>query len=151
MLPLWKLNFTNLSKILQAHRGKRSFDIAGKFAIESNLLSPHLNKMTRCTAPAHELWLQPKVAKADRKMSPPSPHRTPNLRFGHFLQLGGSKWTEVVQYEQGVPLGRSGHPTCLYSVQNKIRPKMGPQILRNWGRIAQMWPLQLKWGPNMFK
>merc|ERR1712020_829744 len=35
---------------------------------------------------------------------------------------------EVVLYEQGVPLGHSGHPTCLYSAQNKIRPKMGPQI-----------------------
>ena len=75
-------------------------------------------KMTRCTtrgsSPAHELWLQPKVAKADRKMGPPSPNRTPNLRFGHFLQRGGSKWTEVVLYEQGIPLGRSGQPTCLY-------------------------------------
>ena len=55
------------------------------------------------------------------------PHRAP-LRFGHFLQLGGSKWTEVMLYEQGVPLGRSGHPTCLYSAQNEIQPKMGPQI-----------------------
>ena len=58
----------------------------------------------------------------------PLPPRIPNLRFGRFLQLGGSKWTEVVLYEQGVPLGRSGHPTCLYSAQNKIRLKMGPQI-----------------------
>ena len=45
--------------------------------------------------------------------------------FDLFLQLGGSKWTVVMLYELGVPLRRSGHPTCLYSDQNKIRPKMG--------------------------
>ena len=45
--------------------------------------------------------------------------------FDLFLQLGGSKWTVVMLYELGVPLRRSGHPTCLYSNQNKILPKMG--------------------------
>ena len=45
--------------------------------------------------------------------------------FDLFFQLGGSKWTVVMLYELGVPLRRSGHPTCLYSNQNKIRPKMG--------------------------
>ena len=45
--------------------------------------------------------------------------------FDLFFQLGGSKWTVVMLYELGVPLRRSGHPTCLYSDQNKIRPKMG--------------------------
>ena len=34
--------------------------------------------------------------------------------FDRFLLLGGSKWAEIVPYEQGVPLRRSGHPTCLY-------------------------------------
>ena len=70
------------------------------------------------------------------------------LRFGHFLQLGGSKWTEVVLYEQGVPLGRSGHPTCLYSNQNLNRPTMGPQNWRNWGQIALLGPLRLKCRSN---
>ena len=69
---------------------------------------------------------------------PPPPHRTPNLRFGHFLQLGGSKWTEVVLYEQGVPLGRSGHPTCLYSAQNKIRPKSELDEFDDFIRIGQI-------------
>ena len=51
-----------------------------------------------------------------------------NLRFFHgFLKLGGSKWAVIVLYEQGVPLQRSGHLTCLYSEQNKIWPEMGPQ------------------------
>ena len=50
--------------------------------------------------------------------------------FDLFFQLGGSKWTVVMLYELGVPLRRSGHPTCLYSDQNKIRPKMGSQKLR---------------------
>ena len=45
--------------------------------------------------------------------------------FDLFFQLGGSKWTVVMLYELGVPLRRSGHPTCLYFDQNKIRPKMG--------------------------
>ena len=49
--------------------------------------------------------------------------------------LGGSKWAEIVPYEQGVPLRRSGHPTCLYSYQNKIQPTMGPQNWRNRGSI----------------
>ena len=50
--------------------------------------------------------------------------------FEFFLQLGGSKWTVIVLYELGVPLRRSGHPTCLYSDQNKIRLKIGSQKLR---------------------
>ena len=50
-----------------------------------------------------------------------------NLRFVRFLQLGGSKWAEMVLYEQGVPFRRSGHPTCLYSDQIKIRPIVGPK------------------------
>ena len=49
-----------------------------------------------------------------------APPRTPNLRFGRFLQLGGSKWTEIMLYKQGVPLRRSGHLTCLYLARNKI-------------------------------
>ena len=57
--------------------------------------------------------------------TPPSGSQT--YVFDRFLQLGGSKWAEIVLYEQGVPLRRSGHPTCLYSYQNKIRPTMGPQ------------------------
>ena len=54
-----------------------------------------------------------------------SPPRTPNLRFGRFLQLGGSKWTEIMLYEQGVPLRLSGHLTCLYSAEEKFDLKWG--------------------------
>ena len=64
--------------------------------------------------------------------------------FDGFLQLGNSKWTQIVLYEQGVPLRRSGHPTCLHSNQNQIRPKMGPQNGRNRGPTALLVPLRLK-------
>ena len=75
--------------------------------------------------------------------APPPPHhhhRTPILRFGNFCQLGGSKWTGVVLCGRGVPLGRYGHPTCLFLAQSRIRPKMGPQIWRNGGQMAKKGP-----------
>jgi len=90
---------------------------------------------------------------------PPPPRRTPNLRFGYFLQLGGSKWTEIVLYEQGVPLGRSGHPTCLNLTQNgatKLK-ELGPnspfgalaaEMEAQYDQVSSfnilaMWPTQL--------
>ena len=91
-------------------------------------------------------WASISAVRAPNGLFGPNSFRfvAPNLRFGHFLQLGGSKWTEVVLYEQGVTLGRSGHPTCLYSDQNQIRPKMGPQNGRNRGPTALLVPLRLK-------
>ena len=46
--------------------------------------------------------------------------------FGYFLLLDGSIWAETVLYDQGIPLRRSGHPTCLYS-EKILGPRMGPQ------------------------
>ena len=92
-----------------------------------------------------------KSGKGEGRPQKDPPPRTPNLRFGRFLQLGGSKWTEIMLYEQGVPLRRSGHLTCLYSARNKIWPEMGRQNWRNWGQIAHLGPLRLKWRPNMSK
>ena len=45
--------------------------------------------------------------------------------FGHFLLLDGSIWTETMLYDQGIPLRRSGQPTCPYSDENFMGPQKG--------------------------
>ena len=68
--------------------------------------------------------------------------------FERFLQLGGYKWAVTVPYEQGIPLRRSGNPTCLYSYQNKFDSKMCQQNWRDRGQIALLGPLRLKCRSN---
>ena len=43
------------------------------------------------------------------------PKGSPGAKTGPFLLPDGSIWTETVVYDQGIPLRRSGHSTCLYS------------------------------------
>ena len=76
----------------------------------------------------------PGMAKADRKTSPPPGPKI--YVFVYFLQLGVSKWAEIVPYEQGVSLRHSGHPTCLYSEEKRFWPTMAPLAVMGNGKWA---------------
>ena len=62
--------------------------------------------------------------------------------------MDGSIWAETILYDQGIPLRRSGHPTCLYSGKKCWDPTWGHKT-KGIGSNGAFWsPWPLKKGPT---
>ena len=75
------------------------------------------------------------------------PKGSPGAKIGPFLLPDGSIWTDTVVYDQGKPLRRSGHPTCLYSGKNSGTPH-GATKLKGLDQMGPFVPLAAKKGPT---